>query len=47
MTLLLVQYTLTFASVLILGEPLGAIQALGGALILGFTAWNEIGGKKS
>ena len=36
-----------FASVLILGEPLGAVQALGGALILGFTAWNEIGGKKS
>ena len=36
-----------FASVLIMGEPLGAIQALGGALILGFTAWNELGGQKS
>jgi drug/metabolite transporter (DMT)-like permease len=30
------------ASVLILSEPLTAVQALGGALILGFTAWNEL-----
>jgi len=35
-----------FASVLILSEPLTALQTLGGALILGFTAWNELGGKK-
>ena len=34
------------ASVLILSEPLTAVQALGGALILGFTAWNELGSKK-
>lgn len=34
------------ASVLILSEPLTGLQALGGALILGFTAWNELGGKK-
>ena len=30
------------ASVLILSEPLTAVQVLGGALILGFTAWNEL-----
>ena len=34
------------ASVLILSEPLTGLQALGGALILGFTAWNELGSKK-
>ena len=34
------------ASVLILSEPLTGLQALGGVLILGFTAWNELGGKK-
>ena len=35
-----------FASVLILSEPLTGLQALGGALILGFTAWNELGSWK-
>lgn len=29
-------------SVLILGEPMSAMQAAGGALILGFTLWNEL-----
>ena len=29
-------------SVTILGEPMTAMQALGGVLILGFTLWNEI-----
>lgn len=32
-------------SVLLLGEPLSPVQALGGVLILGFTAWNELSGK--
>ena len=29
-------------SVVVLGEPMGWMQALGGALILGFTLWNEL-----
>jgi drug/metabolite transporter (DMT)-like permease len=29
-------------SVLLLGEGMTLIQALGGALILGFTLWNEL-----
>ena len=33
-------------SVTLLGEPLGWMQALGGALILGFTLWNELPDKK-
>jgi len=33
-------------SVLVLGEPLGALQAAGGALILGFTLWNELAGTR-
>jgi len=33
-------------SVLILGEQLSIMQACGGILILGFTAWNEISGQK-
>ena len=33
-------------SVLVLGEELTLIQALGGILILGFTAWNEVSGEK-
>lgn len=33
-------------SVAVLGEPLGWMQALGGALILGFTLWNELPEKK-
>ena len=33
-------------SVTILSEPITPWQALGGALILGFTLWNEIGGRK-
>lgn len=33
-------------SVTVLGEPLGLVQALGGTLILGFTLWNELPGKK-
>lgn len=32
-------------SVLILGEKMSAMQAVGGALILGFTLWNEIAPK--
>ena len=32
-------------SVLILGESMGLMQILGGALILGFTLWNEISPK--
>ena len=32
-------------SVLILGEPLTLTQGMGGLLILGFTLWNETGGK--
>ena len=30
-------------SVTVLGEPMTAMQAAGGALILGFTLWNELG----
>ena len=33
-------------SVTVLGEPMGVIQIIGGALILGFTLWNEISPKK-
>ena len=33
-------------SVLILGESMTAMQLIGGALILGFTLWNEISPKK-
>ena len=33
-------------SVTVLGEPLTGVQALGGILILGFTAWNEISAQK-
>ena len=33
-------------SVAVLGEPLGMLQALGGAMILGFTLWNELPDKK-
>ena len=33
-------------SVAVLGEPLTARQALGGALILGFTLWNELTPRK-
>lgn len=33
-------------SVTVLGEPLGMVQALGGAMILGFTLWNELPDKK-
>ena len=33
-------------SVLLLGEQLTLMQAVGGILILGFTAWNEITGNK-
>lgn len=33
-------------SVLLLGEPMTAVQALGGAMILGFTLLNELPGKK-
>ncbi|WP_244478674.1 hypothetical protein [Enterococcus cecorum] len=29
-------------SVFILGEPLTLLQFVGGALILGFTLWNEL-----
>ena len=31
-----------FVSVIVLGEPMGLLQAIGGILILGFTLWNEI-----
>lgn len=34
------------ASVFVLGESLSLPQMIGGALILGFTLWNETGGKK-
>ena len=34
-------------SVVILREPLTWMQALGGALILGFTLWNELAPKKN
>ena len=30
-------------SVVVLGEPMTAVQVIGGAMILGFTLWNEIG----
>ena len=33
-------------SVTILGESMTAVQALGGAMILGFTLWNELPAKK-
>ena len=33
-------------SVLILGESMTLVQALGGAMILGFTLWNELSPKK-
>ena len=33
-------------SVTVLGEPMGLWQIIGGALILGFTLWNEISPKK-
>lgn len=32
-------------SVLFLGEPITPIQTLGGAMILGFTLWNEVSGE--
>lgn len=35
-----------FVSVLILGESMTALQIIGGALILGFTLWNEITPRK-
>ena len=35
-----------FVSVLLLGESMTLVQALGGALILGFTLWNELSPKK-
>lgn len=35
-----------FVSVLLLGESMTLVQALGGALILGFTLWNELTPKK-
>jgi len=33
-------------SVVVLGESMSVWQAIGGALILGFTLWNEISVKK-
>lgn len=36
-----------FVSVLLLGESMTVMQVLGGALILGFTLWNEITPKKA
>ena len=33
-------------SVLVLGEGIGPLQLLGGALILGFTLWNELSSAK-
>ena len=33
-------------SVTVLGEPMSAMQIIGGVLILGFTLWNEISPKK-
>ena len=35
-------YRAILVSVLILGEGMTAMQVIGGALILGFTLWNEI-----
>lgn len=35
-----------FISLLVLGESMTFLQVLGGVFILGFTLWNEIGGKK-
>ena len=34
-------------SVVLLGEPMSLMQAVGGLLILGFTLWNEISDQKS
>lgn len=36
----------TLISVLVLGEPMALTQALGGAMILGFTLWNELPSRK-
>ena len=36
----------TLISVLVLVEPMALTQALGGAMILGFTLWNELPSKK-
>ena len=36
----------TLISVLVLGEPMALTQSLGGAMILGFTLWNELPSKK-
>ena len=36
----------TLISVLVLGGPMALTQALGGAMILGFTLWNELPSKK-
>ena len=36
----------TLISVLVLGEPMALTQALGGAMILGFTLWNELPSQK-
>ena len=36
----------TLISVLVLGEPMALTQALGGAMLLGFTLWNELPSKK-
>ena len=33
-------------SVTVLGEAMGPLQLLGGGLILGFTLWNELPGRK-
>ena len=33
-------------SVLVLGEQMTALQAVGGLLILGFTLWNEVASQK-
>lgn len=35
--------TAILISVTVLGEPMTLVQAIGGALILGFTLWNEVG----
>ena len=34
-------------SVLVLGESMTMVQVLGGALILGFTLWNELPDRKA
>lgn len=36
-----------FVSVLLLGESMTLLQAIGGALILGFTLWNELSPKET